>query len=91
MHEQVVPQPPLHPPPPQTPQWGEKHINRVSNMLYIGYLMIWDGHNIKKIPLPSASPPRRESRLSTEVLQGNAMAQNQLAPSHPIWSKRGVF
>ena len=38
------------PPPPnqQTLQYGEKHPNMAYNMLYIAWMVILGGHNIKK-------------------------------------------
>ena len=29
-------------------KWGEKHVNMAQNMLYIAWMVILGGHNIKK-------------------------------------------
>ena len=50
LHERVVYQsigrtpPPPHP----IPKKGEKHINTAQNMLYIAWMVIVTGHNVKK-------------------------------------------
>ena len=35
--------------PPPSPLQGEKHINAAENVLYIGWMVILCGHNIKKL------------------------------------------
>ena len=42
---------PWEPPPPRDliPKYGENHVNTAYNMVYIPWMVILCGHNIKKI------------------------------------------
>ena len=57
---------PLVPPPPHTPKYGEKHMQRGQNMLYIRYLIILDGQSMKKSvsEISIFELPRPQNRIS---------------------------
>ena len=44
-----------HPPKHPIPRWGEKQINTAKNMLYIAWVVMVSGHNIKKISFGSCN------------------------------------